>query len=265
MQVVLTMAVVVPSLITAFSIVATFELAGRSRGGKGLFGWLTKLPWKDARFIAAFAGMVLFIPGGAGGIINSSYQLNQMVHNTWFVTGHFHLTVGSVVLLTFFAISYWLIPVMTKRVFTKQLNRLAILQTILWVIGMTFMGVVMHFAGLKGAPRRSAYSTYGDHELALSWLSYNQVIAIGGVILFIAIVLVLYIWIHLLFFAPKSEKTIEYPIGVIREKAGDPPPILERWSVWIGVSIALSVIAYAVPIYQIIVNNDPGSLPFRSW
>jgi len=265
LQVVLTMAVVVPTLITAFSILATFELAGRSRGGKGLFGWLTKLPWKDARFFAAFAGMVIFIPGGAGGIINTSYQLNSMVHNTWFVTGHFHLTVGTVVLLTFFAISYWLIPVLTRRAFTRRLNQLAIVQTILWVIGMTLMGVVMHFAGLEGAPRRTAYSTYGDHDLALTWLSYGQVIGAGGVILFLAIVLLLYIWVKLLFFAPKSEKSIEYPIGVIREKAPDPPPILERWSVWIGVSIALSVIAYAVPIYQIVVNNDPGSLPFRSW
>lgn len=265
LQVVLTMMVVVPSLITAFSIVATFELAGRSKGGKGLFGWLTKLPWKDARFITAFAGMIFFIPGGAGGIINSSYQLNQMVHNTWWVTGHFHITIGAAVVLTFFAVSYWLIPVLTKRVFTKQLNRLAILQTILWSIGMILMAIVMHFAGLLGAPRRTAYSTYGDHELALSWLSYGQVIGAGGVILFIAIVLLLYIWIKLLFFAPKSEKTIEYPIGVVREKAADPPPILERWRVWIGVSIALSIIAYAVPIYQIIMNNDPGSLPFRSW
>lgn len=265
LQVVLTMMVVVPSLITAFSIIATFELAGRSRGGKGLFGWLTKLPWKDARFLAAFVGMLFFIPGGAGGIINSSYQLNQMVHNTWFITGHFHITVGSAVVLTFFAVSYWLIPVLTKRVFTKSLNRLAIVQTILWSIGMILMAVVMHFAGLKGAPRRTAYSTYGDHELALSWLSYGQVIGVGGVVLFISIVLLLYIWIKLLFFAPKSEKTIEYPIGVIREKAGDPPAILEKWSVWIGVSIALSIIAYAVPIYQIIVNNDPGSIPIRSW
>src|SRR5690606_10947617 len=69
LQVILQMAVVVPSLITAFSIIATFELAGRSRGGKGLFGWLKKLPWKDARFFTAFVAMVMFIPGGAGGII----------------------------------------------------------------------------------------------------------------------------------------------------------------------------------------------------
>ena len=42
LQVVLTMMVVIPSLMTAFAILATFELAGKSRGGKGLFGWVKK-------------------------------------------------------------------------------------------------------------------------------------------------------------------------------------------------------------------------------
>ncbi|HLS23770.1 MAG TPA: b(o/a)3-type cytochrome-c oxidase subunit 1 [Pseudogracilibacillus sp.] len=265
LQVVLTMAVVVPTLITAFSILATFELTGRSRGGKGLFGWIGKLPWKDARFFAAVMGMIIFIPGGAGGIINASYQLNQMVHNTWWVTGHFHLTIATTVILTFFAISYWLIPVLTRRVFTKRLNRLAIVQTILWTIGMILLGGTMHFAGLKGAPRRTAYSLYGDHELAFTWMNYSQVIAVGGVIVFIALLLILYIWGNLLFFAPKLDQSIEYPIGVINERAEEPPKILERWTVWIGVSIALSIIAYAVPIYQLIVNQDPGSLPIRTW
>jgi cytochrome c oxidase subunit I len=265
LQVVLTMMVVIPSLMTAFAILATFELAGRSRGGKGLFGWVRKLPWKDARFFTAVMGMLIFIPAGAGGIINASYQLNQMVHNTWFVTGHFHLTLASTVLLTFFAISYWLIPVLTGRVFTKQLNKLAIIQAVLWAIGMFLMAGIMHIVGLLGAPRRTSYSTYGDHELALTWISYNQVIAIGGVILFLAIVLVLYIWFNLLFLAPKSEKTIEYPIGVVNEQAEHPPRILERWSFWIGVSIALSVIAYAIPIYHLIMHAPPGSLPYRTW
>ncbi|EIJ78256.1 cytochrome c oxidase subunit I [Bacillus methanolicus PB1] len=265
LQVVLTMMVVIPSLMTAFSILATFELAGRSRGGKGLFGWVRKLPWKDARFFTAVMGMIIFIPAGAGGIINASYQLNQMVHNTWFITGHFHLTLASTVLLTFFAISYWLIPVLTGRVFTKQLNMLAIIQAVLWAIGMFLMAGIMHIVGLLGAPRRTSYSTYGEHELALTWISYNQVIAAGGAILFLAIVLVLYIWINLLFFAPKSEKTIEYPVGVVNEQAEHPPRILERWSFWIGVSIALSGIAYAIPIYHLIMHAPPGSLPYRTW
>jgi cytochrome c oxidase subunit 1 len=265
LQVVLTMMVVIPSLMTAFAILATFELAGRSRGGKGLFGWGRKLPWKDARFFTAVMGMIIFIPAGAGGIINASYQLNQMVHNTWFVTGHFHLTLASTVLLTFFAISYWLLPVLTGRVFTKQLNKLAIIQAVLWAIGMFLMAGIMHIVGLLGAPRRTSYSTYGGNELAVTWISYNQVIAAGGVILFLAIVLVLYIWFNLLFLAPKSEKTIEYPIGVVNEQAEHPPRILERWSFWIGVSIALSVIAYAIPIYQILMHHSPGSLPYRTW
>lgn len=95
--------------------------------------------------------------------------------------------------------------------------------------------------------------------------SYNQVIALGGVILFVAIVLVLYIWFNLLFLAPKSEKTIEYPIGVVNEQAEHPPRILERWPFWIGVSIALSVIAYAIPIYQLIMHAPLRSLPYRTW
>lgn len=265
LQVVLTMMVVIPSLMTAFGIMATFELAGRSRGGKGLFGWIKKLPWNDARFFTAVMGMLIFIPAGAGGIVNASYQLNQMVHNTWFVTGHFHLTLASTVILTFFAISYWLIPVLNGRTFTKTLNNLAIVQAVLWTIGMLLMGGLMHIVGLLGAPRRTSFSTYGDNELAVTWLSYNQVIAAGGVILFLAIVLVLYIWINLLFFAPKSEKIIDYPIGVINEQAEHPPRILERWSFWIGVSIALSLVAYLIPIYHIIMHSPPGALPFRSW
>src|SRR5699024_12107672 len=64
-QVILTMVVVVPSMMTAFSMFATFESRGRELGAKGLFGWLKKMPWKDARFLAPFVGMVFFIPGGA--------------------------------------------------------------------------------------------------------------------------------------------------------------------------------------------------------
>src|SRR5699024_10499028 len=97
-------------------------------------------------------------------------------------------------ILTFFSISYWLIPVLSKRVFTPLMNRLAIIQTILWVVGMLLMGGLMHIVGLMGAPRRTAHSTFGDHELALKWMSYTQSITVGGILLIIAIVLILYIW-----------------------------------------------------------------------
>src|SRR5690625_2071588 len=128
-QVSLTFMVVIPTLMTAFSLFATFEITGRKKGFKGLFGWLKHLPWKDVRFLAPFIGMVAFIPGGAGGIINASHQMNAVIHNTIWVTGHFHLTVATTVILTFFGISYWLIPTMTGRKFTPFANKLGIIQT----------------------------------------------------------------------------------------------------------------------------------------
>ena len=38
--------------------------------------------------------MLLFIPGGFGGIVNTSYSMDVLVHNTMWIVGHFHITVG---------------------------------------------------------------------------------------------------------------------------------------------------------------------------
>ncbi len=265
LQVTLTMAVVVPTLITAFSILATFEMTGRDKGAKGLFGWVKKLPWKDVRFFTPFVAMAIFIVGGAGGVVQASYQLNQLVHNTWFITGHFHMTLASTVGLTYLAALYWMIPIMRNRKLTPGLNRLGIIQTVTWTVGMLLMSGTMHIVGLMGAPRRTSFSTYTDHEVVSSWASYLQLIGVGGIFLFIAILMAVYILIHLWFFAPKTDQPAEFPIGVVYEKATEPPRILERWSVWIGVSVALSIIAYAMPLSDMILNPAPGALPMRPW
>ena len=265
LQVALTMAVVVPTLITAFSILGTFEMAGRARGAKGLFGWVKKLPWGDVRFFTPFMAMVIFIAGGAGGVIMASYQLNQLVHNTWFITGHFHMTMASTVGLTYFAALYWMIPILRHRKLTPGINRLGIIQTVIWTIGMLLMSVTMHVVGLMGAPRRSSFSTYGGHEIVSSWMPYLQLISVGGILLFVAILLAVYLFIHLWFLAPKTDRPADFPIGVVSEKASQPPRILERWSVWVGLSVVLSIIAYAVPLADMLLNPAPGALPLRPW
>ncbi|MBD8068162.1 b(o/a)3-type cytochrome-c oxidase subunit 1 [Bacillus sp. PS06] len=261
LQVILTFLVIIPSLMTAFSMFATFEMYGRSKGATGLFGWFRKLPWGDARFFAPFMGMLIFIPAGAGGIINASHQLNQVVHNTIWVTGHFHLTVATTVLLTFFGIAYWLIPHLTGRIMTKAMNKLAIVQTIVWVIGMTFMSSAMHFAGLLGAPRRSSFSTYGDSAQALDWIPYQVAQAVGGSILFIGIILIIVIVTNLAFFAPKGET--EFPIGEVEEAAEKTPMILENWKLWVGIIVVLILVAYTVPFIEMIQHAPPGSKGFN--
>ncbi|UYZ13874.1 b(o/a)3-type cytochrome-c oxidase subunit 1 [Brevibacillus sp. WF146] len=264
-QTVLTFFVVIPSFLTAFSLLATFELAGRSQGGKGLLGWFTKLPYKDVRFLAPFLGMILFVPAGIGGIINASYQLNQVVHNTLWVTGHFHLTLASSVVLTFFGISYMLIPVLRGRTLTRAMNHLGIVQAFTWVIGMALMSGGMHAVGLLGEPRRISYTTYGDHPVAQMWIPYRQAMALGGGILFTGIVLFLIIATYLWFFAPKTETPNEYPIGEVTPDQPKPPFFLERWSIWIGVAVGLILFAYTMPFVQLFIHPAPGALPMRTW
>lgn len=263
LQVILTMMVVIPSLLTAFSLFATFELRGRELGSKGLFGWLKKLPWSDARFLAPFIGMLAFIPGGAGGIVNASYQMNQLIHNTIWVTGHFHLTIATTVTLTFFGASYFLIPHLTGRQLTKKINRLGLIQTVLWAIGMLIMSGSMHIAGLLGAPRRSAFSEYGGAEIAQTWIGYQIAQAVGGTILFIAILLFMYILVQMLFFAPKGFEP--FPVAEVADHAQKTPAILENFKLWIIILIALLLIAYSYPIYDIISNAPLGSKGYKLW
>ncbi|WP_139891766.1 b(o/a)3-type cytochrome-c oxidase subunit 1 [Bacillus sp. D386] len=263
LQVILTFLVIIPSLMTAFSMFATFESAGRAKGYKGIFGWFKALPWGDARFTVPFIGMVAFIPAGAGGIVNASNQLNQVVHNTIWVTGHFHLTLATSVVLTYFGAMYWLVPHLTGRKLTKKMNKLAIIQAMTWAVGMTFMSGAMHFAGLLGAPRRSSYSTYGGSAQAAEWIPYQIAQAVGGSILFIGIILILVIFVNLAFFAPKGDE--EFPIGEVSEKAEKTPFILENWKLWIGITAVLIILAYTLPFVDMIQNAPPGSKGYKLW
>ncbi|MBR7796570.1 MAG: b(o/a)3-type cytochrome-c oxidase subunit 1 [Bacillota bacterium] len=259
-QVVLTFMVIIPSLMTAFSMFAMFEITGRRKGFRGLFGWFKHLPWKDVRFFAPMVGMLAFIPAGTGGIINASHQLNNVIHNTMWVTGHFHLTVATTVLLTFFGISYWLIPHLTGRKLTKKINNLGLIQTVIWAVGMTIMSGSMHISGLLGAPRRSAFSEYGGTAQASDWIGYQIAQAVGGTILFIGILLMVYIFLQLTFFAPKGQE--EFPIAEEEVNAQPTPLFLENWKLWIGITIGLILFAYTIPFIDIILHAPTGSEPF---
>ncbi|SFA99225.1 MULTISPECIES: b(o/a)3-type cytochrome-c oxidase subunit 1 [unclassified Bacillus (in: firmicutes)] len=263
LQVVLTFLVIIPSLMTAFSLFATFESAGRAKGAKGLFGWIRVLPWGDARFVVPFIGMAAFIPAGAGGVINASHQMNQVVHNTIWVTGHFHLTLATSVVLTFFGISYWLIPHLTGRRLTKKMNKLAIIQAFVWAIGMSFMSGAMHAAGLIGAPRRSAFSEYGGAQQASDWIPYQIAQAVGGSILFLGIILILVIFVNLAFFAPKGEE--EFPVGEVADAAEKSPMIFENWKLWLGITAVLILFAYTIPFIDMIQNAPIGSKGYKFW
>lgn len=270
LQVVLTFMVIVPSLMTAFSMFATFEISGRKKGGTGLFGWFKKLPWRDVRFTSIFIAMAFFIPGGAGGIINASFQLNEVVHNTLWIVGHFHITVGTPVAMTFMGLTFWLIPYLTGRRFTKRMQRLGFVQIITWSIGMLLMSTAQHVLGLMGAPRRTAYSGYNDHPSAMEWfdgiISNHVTMAIGGTILFLSAMILMYIVIMTMFVSPKAEtpeQMVEFPLA--ESDMSNTPKWLENWWIWIGIAAVLIIIAYAIPLTHMIQHAPPGSKGFITW
>jgi cytochrome c oxidase subunit I len=125
---------------------------------------------------------------------------------------------------------------------------------------MTIMSTAMHIQGLLGGPRRSSYSEYAGGEQVSTWISYQIVQAVGGTILFIGILLMVYIFIQLTFFAPRGVE--EYPIAQESVNADPTPKFLENLYLWIGITIALILFAYTIPVIDILKHSPPGSVPF---
>ena len=126
----LTFLVALPTLLTVFSISATLEIAGRHRGGRGFLGWIGALPWNEPMVLAVGLSLVMLGLGGFGGLINMSYAMNLMIHNTSWVTAHFHLIFGGTTVIMYFAIAYEMWPRITGKPLRSK--RLACWQLWLW-------------------------------------------------------------------------------------------------------------------------------------
>lgn len=128
---------------------------------------------------------------------------------------------------------------------------------------MTIMSSAMHIAGLIGAPRRSDYSEYGGAQQAYDWIPYQIAQAVGGTILFIAILVIMYIVVKLAWFTPKGEE--EFPVSEVHEHSGHTPAILENFKLWLVILVALILFAYTIPLIDIISNAPPGSKGYKLW
>src|SRR5688572_21296491 len=187
---VFTAMVAVPTLLTVFTIVASVEIAARLRGGRGAIGWVKALPWNNPMMLAITFAFIMLGLGGAGGIINMSYQLNESVHNTQWVTGHFHLIFAGAIVIMYFMIAYDLWPQLTDC--APLSNRLINTQLWLWFVGMLVLTLPWHWVGLLGMPRRMAYYDYSHPDLhPQAWTVV--VSTLGGLMLVISAVLFVYI------------------------------------------------------------------------
>ena len=106
----------------------------------------------------------------------------MVVHNTSYIVGHLHLTVGTAVTLTFMGISYWLVPHLARRALFSR--ALALVQVWLWFGGMLIFSPTLHELGLRGMPRRTmiGHVSYMQPE----WKTLLPLVGIGGAILFVS-------------------------------------------------------------------------------
>ena len=256
-----TYGVVIPSVLTAFAIFASFELAAQRAGRKGLIATIAWLPWKNPAFSGPALGMILFIFGGIGGVVNASYAMDTLIHNTMWIVGHFHVTVGGPVALSFLGAAYWIIPRLTGRKLWAP--GLALAQTYTWFVGMAIMSTAMHWAGILGSPRRTDDVTYTGMAAATSWMPQMHWAAIGGSILFLSILMFVAVAVGTLF-TPKTESDPIVPAAVEAESMPT-PAILDRIGTWATVAIVLAVLAYAGPIHELIAAHPYGVPGMRTW
>jgi cytochrome c oxidase subunit 1 len=257
-----TMIISFPSLVTAFTIVASLEVAGRLRGGKGLFGWIRTLPWGDPLVSSVLLACLLFMVGGFGGSINAAYALNSVVHNTAWVTAHFHLTVGSAAALTFMGACYWLVPKVSGR--ELELGLLARVQPYLWFLGMALFSFTGHAAGLLGLPRRVFSTSYAGAEQAHAWELLTRISALGGIVLFASAGLFVMVMVGTLL---AGKRQAQAPI-VWAESLGAPADgytdgIWDRLGLWFAVAVGLVLIAYAIPLWDLLHMTRYGSPGFK--
>lgn len=260
---VLTYGVVIPSFMTAFAIFASFEIAAKRAGKRGFFGTVAWLPWGNPIFAGAGLGMILFIFGGFGGIVNNSYSMDILVHNTMWIVGHFHITVGGPVAMTFIAASYGLIPALSGRKLFAP--RLALWQVYLWFIGMAIMSTSMHWAGLLGSPRRTSDVSYMGAQGAATWHPEMVGAAVGGTLIAISVLLFIIVATGTYVANVRSEEPQTFAFAAVDEDAMETPPVLDRLGRWAVIALVLAVVAYAGPMTSLLQAHAYLAPGMRTW
>ena len=248
--------VALPTLLTVFTIVASVEIAGRLRGGRGLFGWIGALPWRNPIMLASALSFVMLGFGGAGGLINMSYQLDATIHNTQWITGHFHLIFGGAIVIMYFAIVYDLWPHLTGRAMTDL--RLMRIQLWLWFVGMIVTTFPWHWVGILGMPRRMSHYDYADAALQPEALPV-VLSAFGGLVLLASgIVFLAVLWRgHR---APLAEAG-PYRFSVAVHPPRTLAPALNGHGLWLALMIGLTVTNYGFPIAALAFRSDTSVPP----
>lgn len=266
---ILTFLVAFPSFMTAFVVAASLEYAARKKGGTGLFGWWKKLPYFDSErwlFGYFFCGLLIFIFGGITGIVNASYSMNRVVHNTAWLPAHFHMTVAGPVFLSFIGMTLFLILQLTGK--NLKYKKLTVSVPWIWMFGIYISSGSTFITGLQGMPRRTNLGLSlldpASPSYHPEWLTPSVIALFGGVLMTVAMAIYFYVVFATL--ATRSKVKWSDPILLklpMSEVVHDEKVTwVENFTPWVIAAVVAVVIAYAPPIIQILNDKIPGSKIF---
>ncbi|WP_210880327.1 cbb3-type cytochrome c oxidase subunit I [Roseovarius autotrophicus] len=181
----LSLFVSVPTLTAFLIIVASLEMHARARGGRGLFGWIRTLPWREPAMAAAGFAVVNMAFGLVLAFVLIQADLAPLLSDTFFVPGYFHFFTVGTVSLSFLAALALILPALTGR--GLALPGVARFMPHLATLGLLAFGGAGVAAGYLGVPRRVIDAGYGGEAPAL-WATLMGGVAAGGLVMALALV-----------------------------------------------------------------------------
>ena len=213
-----TLLIAIPSAVKVFNYLATL--------------WRANIRFTPA-MLFAIGFVSTFITGGLTGIILGDSALDINVHDTYFVTGHFHIVMGVSAIYGMMAGVYHWFPKMYGRMMNKKLGYFHFWVTFISAYGVFFP---MHFLGLAGLPRR--YYTNSAFPMFDELTNINEVITFFAIIGGLVQLLFIFNFIYSIFKGTKASQnpwksnTLEWTTPVERIHGNWPGeiPAVERWA-----------------------------------
>ncbi|MHA2333614.1 MAG: cbb3-type cytochrome c oxidase subunit I, partial [Candidatus Hodarchaeales archaeon] len=186
----------------------TFLIAVPS--GIKTFNWILTMYGGRIKFEAPLLfplGFIIgFLIGGITGVFVNIVPFDIVVHDTYYVVGHFHYIIIGGAISTIFGAMYYMFPKWTNKMYSKKT---AIIHFFVWTAGFILSFGSMLILGLLGMPRRYYdYSNFGNVDVLTFW---NQMATLGMVLMGIAFVIFM---LNIIYGFLRGKPAGEDPFGI---------------------------------------------------